>query len=432
MGSARQPKYRYGPMGGLAIGFLVAMAAVPATGSEPLFPLPAPLYSFDLESPTIRDEPLRAGDVFALSEPIPSVAVPSFALGLGPADELDALSSPTFGLASGAYFTIQFSVDRATVGLAAPLPWQIQGEVPYNAKDQARRGQAAGDLFMTIDSFTLDGRVQRRGTGNNGLVRNNFNEGGTDYAALPTTHARDDAGPQAEQDEVDASGQFPSSTRSDGPANVFFTLTSESPALQELSFPFEPSGANIFYNEAPGRGSFTTMYADAMALGLAPADDIDALVVIDRGLIGEFGAGDAVLFSLAPGSFTLLSRGGTGGADIFLATPGLPQPMPLAFAAWLGLGDGDNVDALDVFICGVDGCPPDLLRLHGIRAVAGDFDDDGVVGAADFTEWGVGMTGPDVGPPAPEYIPYDLDYDADVDLHDMGLFQHVFMQMAAR
>lgn len=119
-------------------------------------------------------------------------------------------------------------------------------------------------------------------------------------------------------------------------------------------------GADVFlapsvlgYDLPPTPG----IYAPALALGLdtlgAGTDDLDALVVFDiSGAAGVFDAADYILFSLAPGSPSLVGGSGTayaglGAEDILTASAGGVMGLHLAGAA-LGLAPGDNLDALDV------------------------------------------------------------------------------------
>ncbi len=89
-------------------------------------------------------------------------------------------------------------------------------------------------------------------------------------------------------------------------------------------------GADVL---APG----PSVVIPASALGLTFLDDIDALHVDDVN-------GD-VYFSLTPASPSLASLG-AGPADVLVVRGGSGRPEIYAAAAGLGLGPGDNVDAL--------------------------------------------------------------------------------------
>ncbi len=144
---------------------LLLPAALPAArGSPPIDPLPAPDYSFDLSSPRVMDGSIEASDVLALGYPDPQVIIPGPDLGLvSPDDDLDALSANNAAVEPTAEFSLQFSVDRSTAGLADPDPGMIESEVPYNPLDQAVKGQAAGDQYMSSNLYTRAGVKTLRG-----------------------------------------------------------------------------------------------------------------------------------------------------------------------------------------------------------------------------------------------------------------------------
>jgi hypothetical protein len=115
--------------------------------------------------------------------------------------------------------------------------------------------------------------------------------------------------------------------------------------------------------------AFGAPWAPAGALGLVPADDIDALITQDIAPAAVYVPGvDSVVFSLAPGSPTLAAVGAMP-SDLLMATPfGLPTIFIPGMA--FGLGPMDNLDAIDVF----PGQP-------------GDFTGDERVNAADYIVW---------------------------------------------
>ena len=116
---------------------------------------------------------------------------------------------------------------------------------------------------------------------------------------------------------------------------VFLTLAPGSPTLATLG----ASPADILM---AGVDYVPLEWADGVAdLGLNTNDAIDALCVLDNG-DGEYGGGDRVLFSLAPGSPTLAAQSFSP-ADIL--APGSP-PSRRFTAASLGLQAGDDVDAM--------------------------------------------------------------------------------------
>lgn len=379
------------------VSLLITLAAVPAgLATPPIDPLPAPNYSFDLQSPTVIEGIVDAGDVLALDFPHPWPEVPGPFLGLlSPYDNLDALSSPNTEGTAGETFVLLFSVDRQTTGETPPDPLLVELGVPYNVFDQAFRGHAAGDQFMSTELFARWGRVARGGsrTSSSSLDRNNYDEGGTDFSAVPPTSAASytGTGPQpgrglVPQDNVNATGLLDRAAPDGEIVNVYFTAWEGSPSLYETLPGSEfPSGATVFYNAAPTGGATSELYATFEMLGLQQADDIDAMLVLDELGDNVFSDMDVVIFSLAPGSPSLeMIPGATPGAaaaDVFFAMPWMP-PEVFISAAELGMGvPGDNIDALELFYC-TDAL--DCVLQHSIRGYLGDMNCDGEVNFFDI------------------------------------------------
>jgi hypothetical protein len=115
---------------------------------------------------------------------------------------------------------------------------------------------------------------------------------------------------------------------------VFFTLAPGSPSLGLVG----AASADILHTSG---GSVPVIWAAGAAdLGLRSSDVIDALCVREDGN-GVYGPEDEVLFSLAPGSPTLIKLS-AGPADLLRPHP----PRVIYTAAWLGLEATDNVNAL--------------------------------------------------------------------------------------
>ena len=411
---------------------LVLTVATGLEAAPPRTPLPAPEYSFDLGSPTVLDGTVGAADILTLGPDIPLPLIPAGMIDLfAPDDELDSLSGRNSDFGSADLFVLLISVDRLSEGQAEPDPLLVELERPYNVLDQAQRSQAAGDQFMGLELYTRGGRGAGKGfptSSNTSLVRNNYDEGGTDFGAQPPTHASSGSR-GTQQDNVDATARLLSRRGSGGVADVYFSLSAESPSLVGLPGAESPSGANLFYNAEPEDPLiFTELYAPHYELGLVQADDIDALIIFDDGQIGLYDDGDVVLFSLAPGSPSLTTIPGASqfaaAADIFVVGAGVPGgPRVFAPAAAFGLGSpSDNVDALDYFFCDD---PLNCALEHSIRAVRGDWDDNGTVDLEDFVHWPECMTGPGRGVP-PDCEPFDFDAEGDVDLADFTRFQQKF------
>ncbi|MFQ5461785.1 MAG: hypothetical protein ACE5E5_04070 [Phycisphaerae bacterium] len=340
-----------------------SLLATAASAAPPADPLPRPLYSFDAQSPKVLDGSVPADALLRLDFPIPMVAVSGAALGLGqPGDQLDALSTSNAGFPTDAPLALLFSVDRTTLGLTPPDPVLEAQHLPYNAFDQATKGQAAGDQYMSLELFTrAGGIVPAQGgvaasTPNNTLVGNNYDEGGTDFSADPPTSA--DQSSTDPQDNVNSTLTDPTLAVAGVPIQgVFFSANRESPSLPNLPNNGPPSGASIFFATDPGgAASETILFASPSAMGLDTADDINGLIVFDDNANGLYDGTDHIIFTLAPGSPSIGVIPGSspvgGAADVFIARLGL-APEVLAPAQVLGLGAApDNIDALMFLPCG--------------------------------------------------------------------------------
>ncbi len=343
---------------------LCAFASV-SRGDPPIDPLPAPLFSFNANSPASQGGIVDPDGILRLDFPHPHMMHHGNMFGLGRVgDELDAMSTNNTLFPSTASFALLFSVDESTVGAVTPDPILAAFGVPYNALDQAVRGQAAGDQFISTTLFSLvsGGAIEPARTANNVLVRNNFDEGGIDFSANPPTSA-DDIVQNEPQDRVDATVAESELNR------VYFSASAASPSLDHLPGSEFPSGAHIFRHSFGPGGRMMMLFASFSELGLQQADDIDAMVVFDVDGDGEFNGSDRVLLSLtadSPSLTTIPDASATGAAaDVFVAVPNQP-PALFAAASLLGLGDPqDNIDALEFLEC--DDAVACVLS-HGIRS----------------------------------------------------------------
>ncbi len=378
-------------------------------GAPPNTPLPSPLYSFDLLSPAVMNTFVEADDVLALNLPYPIPVVFAGSLGLGAAgDDLDALSGGNKFFSSQVTFALRFSVTRESTGNVPPEPGLVALSLPYNVMDQAGRGHQAGDEFLSLRLFNLSGPVGRAAASldNHTMVKNNYDEGGSDYAARPETHARSMAVGQP-QDNVDALASV------DAGAAMFYSATSNSPSLGSLPGSANPSGAHIFRLAL----AQISIYASYAQLGLQPTDDVDAIVIFDANADGVFNGSDRILFSLTPASPSLAvipGAGANGAADVFIAAPGQAAQL-FTTALSLGLaGENDDIDALEILIC-VDATT--CASAHGIRSVQGDFDDDGDVDDSDLETFDGCYRGQ--GQPYEPGCEFgDFDSDDDIDCND--------------
>ena len=356
---------------------LAASMAVAAPPTEPTLP---PFYSFDRDSPTVADGTVGSADILIPgSDETPIIVLRGEDIGLGqPGDEIAALSGRSSEVDGNQSFVLLVSVDRASRGGVPPDPGLVAQGVPYNVTDQAGKGQAAGDQCMSLDLFTraggpLPGSNGRAGDNNN-LIRNNYDEGGTDFGAKPETSAEESAaarGVPVLQDNVDCMFGTRVPTDPRGPADLlpfYFSASADSPSLPLLPAPI-PSGASIFfYGDLQGGAEpQTQLYASFAELGLVQGDDISGMIVIDAGDVGVFGAGDQVILSLAPGSPSLMMIGDPGkvasSADVF-SVDGSGNVVIFVAAAGLGLDAADNISAIDFLLCNdATAC----ALLHGIR-----------------------------------------------------------------
>lgn len=246
-------------------------------------------------------------------------------------------------------FLLCFSVDDTSVGDSSP----IAGFPPFNVTDQAAKGQAAGDAFISTEAFDRTGilpSLPSMGLSNNVLAINQSPVYVDDFGLLPLASP---AVPVAlPLDDVVGGGGGGGGTVTD----LFFTLDSSSASIAGGAAPYLGGrGADIFFDPTPDIiGSPTagdeTLFATSFDLGLDPngfpADEIDALAVFDDDLSATWSKGDQVLFSLAAGSGTL-SDLGLSSADVLSVTY---DGTPTLFASYgdLGLSPGDELDMLEL------------------------------------------------------------------------------------
>lgn len=390
----------------LCLALVIMLAWVPAGQSEPPpNPLPLPLFSFDLDSPTVVAGVVGAADILAVDDGLyPYVVVYGWQLGLpGFLDDLDGLSTDHAVILPNEFFALLFSMTRESMGVAPPEQILRTLGRPFNVLDQATRGHAAGDQFMSLAVFTQAGRSAPVGRmANNTQVRNNYDEGGTDFGAVPhvDSYGNPVPGPAPNplrtlQDNVDATSLFAQDGSGWLVQDVYFTATAGSPSLPQLSYPELPSGANIFYNPDPQLYLPTGLYASFVQLGLLLEDDIDALLVFDTNADATFNGTDKVIFSLADNSPSLYSIPGASiagaDADLFIAAPGQPA-MLFAPAMAFGLGHPqDGIDALDLVLC----MDPEACSLDfAIQALKGDLNCDGHVDFGDINPFVLALSNP--------------------------------------
>lgn len=276
----------------------------------------ADTISLDLVSPT-------AVDPADLLNPGLSVQVTRGALGLGAGDEVDALASGSDAVQFSN--VVYFSVDRASAGVqAAGLM------APFDVYSQAQLNQQAGDVYASVNGVMMGSIPQ----GLN-LLMNNQNLFGQSPRRAPYY---DNTG--ALQDNLDALSfeEYDLDGDSVTDRGTYFSLATGSPSLGAAS------PADILYSAAGSNGF--AVFAAAAQMGLAEADEIDALAVLDLDGDGVASQGDAALFSLTAGSPTAQANN-ISGADLLLTRFNGTSAVRYQAAA-MGLLAEDNIDGLEV------------------------------------------------------------------------------------
>lgn len=270
--------------------------------------------------------------------PGPVLEVGRVAFGLVANDNVDAVSANTL-LDPADDLVFIFSGDRATQGI---------GGSPYN--NQWGRNQAAADLFQTGAAPSNSPAGVMGGPCNPSALipppmpalivnQTGFNMIMTRGPGMPFLAGPIDNIDGVEMDDFDTDG--------DGAHDVdlYFSLDAASPSVT--------SPADIYYS-AFGSGGFT-LFSMPGQIGLAPDNNLDALVVWDIVNQGVADAGsDYALFSVAPGSSVLAGPDAVPGtaddyspADIFVTDFGGSFCL-YTKANQLALRFQDNVDGLDV------------------------------------------------------------------------------------
>jgi len=291
---------------------LCAIALAQDFGLGPGSPLIPPYFTSSIESTAIA---------------IPPPIVPFPVLALRP---IDVITSFSYGVERltpnpGCTQMVYFSVTAASVGMPGSA---VNAEVAGNG--------AAGDIFVAL--------VDPAGGPTVGPIL------WKDAPAVGLT-------PLPVQDEVSGASypKLPATTNL-----VYFTLDAPSAAFYGLT------AADIFYT-APG-----IVYAPFLLLGLVPADEIDALAIIDNGVVGALDPPDTVFVSLTPASPSAPLFGGPSAiAQVW------PVFRPAYFSPQLGLIPPDDIDAITFFgPNGTPGCGPYVI---------GDANGDGLCRGSDVT-----------------------------------------------
>lgn len=248
------------------------------------------------------------------------------AMGLVPMDNIDGLSANTLTPETIVYYLV-FSGSRVSVGAGGTL---------FNA--EAANVQAASDLWRTLITGASPAAAMAACAPVAIAPPHFMHRNQTAFNLIQT--AAPGVAVAAPLDNIDAVEldvlDFTGDNVHD--VDVYFSLDPASPNLVT-------SGADIYFSPA-GAGGFAVFSVPAQ-IGLVGGDNLDSLVMWDRGALGAANAGvDFALFSLSPGSPTLVAMGASP-ADIFVTNfaGGFCQ---FAAAGSLGLIAADNVDGLDV------------------------------------------------------------------------------------
>ncbi len=136
-----------------------------------------------------------------------------------------------------------------------------------------------------------------------------------------------------------------------GPAGfpgIIYTITAFDAGAHPVYAGTGATGSYLFFSPpVVGYSVLPALFATDLAIGLGPGDDIDAVALIEDGIFGPT-PGDAIYFSLTPGSPTLAGLGASP-ADVLVTSLG-GAPAVAFTAASLGLLPTDDIDALDLFV----------------------------------------------------------------------------------
>lgn len=282
-------------------------------------------FGLGLGSPLVP--PYFTASIESSAVALPPPVIPFPVLALRP---IDVISSFSYGVERltpnpGCTQMVYFSVSAASVGM------------PGSAVNiQAAGNGAAGDIFVAL--------VDPAGGPSVGPILWN------DAPAVGLT-------PLPVQDEISGTSypKLPFTTNA-----VYFTLDAPSAVF------YGRTPADIFYT-APG-----VLYAPFGLLGLTPADEIDALAIIDNGIIGTLDPPDSIFISLTPASPSAPMFGGS--AAVMQVWPVI---RPFYFSQQFGLLPSDDIDAVTFFgPNGMPGCGP---------YIPGDVNGDGTRQGGDVT-----------------------------------------------
>ena len=298
--------------------------------------------SIDRPSPSVGacGGGVNPASILSQVPPGPPCAVPEVlaaSMGLVANDNVDAVSANTWTSPAANYIWI-YSADRAAMGA-----------VGSNYRPEAVANQAASDLWRTMALPTASPAAVIGGAcGAPALIGGAFpvqHRLQVDFHLVPTlASGMAFGGFQDNIDAVELDDLDPTGDRVHD-VGVYFSLDPASPTLGG------GSGANLFF--APP-GAARVPFSAAANIGLIPGNDIDALVMWDRGAIGVMNPGmDIAVFSLTPGSPAMAGADGVlGTADDFSPGDLFVTSFNGFFCLYtrpgqLGMLATDNIDGLD-------------------------------------------------------------------------------------
>jgi plastocyanin len=363
-------------------------------------PLPIPQFSVDRQS-SIAGTAIPPSSI--LTKPGPMVRYPGTNFGL--MQQADELNDFTYNRAAGVSqtptFILLFSVDPQSLGARPPEAGLTATGRCFNVQEQAGRHQVPADLFMTTDTFNAGGPIGPKGSRttakNNTAAVNQWDTGGVDDDLSPAKSPEQTASPTEPADDVDGVAYESDGTGKSRGLRLYFTVSSDSPSLPYLSSS-QPSGGDIFTVADPSVVTTIPLdrFATAANLGLTPADDIAALVVLDYDPVGVLTPGvDEVLFTLARGSPSL-GMGQYSPADILVSYGSYGNGVFSLYASAddLGLLPTDHLDALEVI---PTENPEQSVYEHAIfRVWPGDYDKSGSLDQTDCSAFAGCYSGPGI------------------------------------
>jgi hypothetical protein len=339
------------------------------------------------------------GDVLTYGFPTPTLLMPGLAYYYLSSLSINNAGDPEFPI------YLCFSVDRLTTGLAgsAVLNQSTLNQQPADIFKTAGvywqptlyRGTLAVQPFAGYLGSFLAGPPANPQSNTLLLDQSNFplrvygTPGNPTIAFAPAQ--------QGTHDNIDAWEMLPIRSPLSGPAFItgLWSYVTVYPDWALLAG-FLPT--DIFAIPPNSVAATPPAWAQAAAMGLSPFDAIDALEVWDAAPLGGTAQPtiDCALFSLAPGSATLVALGLSAGDILYTDFSGAFAVYAYAFeigVTWQGggaIGADDNVDAID-FICAGDVNNDGIVEVTDLQIVlaafgtpAGDLTFDGNTDALDL------------------------------------------------